>query len=869
MSPGPNPSGLSIQAEKQYFPALTGVRAVMMYGVFNCHFNLLGREAYGEPLYRYSPWLYDVLFRFTHELAVGVPVFYVLSGFLIYYRYGHGLARLDAGWTARYVQNRAARIYPVYFLTLLLTYLVVGLPDLRTTLVTFTMTQSFFPDLVKAGIPQAWTLTIEETFYFTAPLIFLAARRFGILAPCLAIALLGAFLVNVNFPLNPYYGNPAHVFGRTICGPIGCFGFGVYLAQVLIRRGGNVPQGRRPLWTYVGVALATLVVLAVSRIGHWIPPNPADPDHVARGVEHGLGAVLIFAVFPAFVILAFWGLITERSLLARILASRLLVLLGGASYCFYLIHVGVIQQFIFDYISTNYLVLFVLINLLSIAMFKLIEKPANGYVKNLGRPPAKRHPIEWPAVVESHGATVAYAFVAAAVCASLALPAWLDQTGNFETMSWLLAEDGPYESLQVVLCLAGAVILLYCLWRFSARGQLAGLGRWRGIFVAALALMLLLMVGEELSWGQRILGYGSPEWLLERNYQGELTLHNLDVFQPAGSENRLQTVWTLAMFAYLGVLPVLARPWPRLRDALEGRGLPLASFWLGLLCIGSSIWYVVTMPSSEVIELVFDVLLVALACEIYARLRAAEPALGDQAMPVAVTAAVVPMVFLLMFQAGEAALPSMRSQEIAEQANRHVERGSVQAAVELYQEALGAWPRNAMAHYNLAQTLLHLGRFDEAADHLEQVAALEPDHVESRAQLGQLAAMSGRLSDAVRWYRQTLNLAPHDHATANNLAWLLATCPDAQVRDGREAVRLARAACDATAFQAPNYLSTLAAAYAEAGDFEAAIETSSRAIELATAAGEVQLVSRNQERIEQYQTGRPYREPPLDSRGTN
>jgi len=166
-------------AQKEYFPELTGVRAVMMYSVFLCHFNLFHKGA------TWDPW--DLVYRFSRELHIGVPVFYVLSGFLIYYRYGQNLTRLQRGWLVTYAQSRVARIYPVYFLLLLFTYLLIGFPDWPERLATFTLTQAFFEQYVHQGISQAWTLTIEESFYFTAPLIFLAARRVGVAIPCLLI----------------------------------------------------------------------------------------------------------------------------------------------------------------------------------------------------------------------------------------------------------------------------------------------------------------------------------------------------------------------------------------------------------------------------------------------------------------------------------------------------------------------------------------------------------------------------------------------------------------------------------------------------------------------------------------------------------
>ena len=81
--------------------------------------------------------------------------------------------------------------------------------------------------------------------------------------------------------------------------------------------------------------------------------------------------------------------------------------------------------------------------------------------------------------------------------------------------------------------------------------------------------------------------------------------------------------------------------------------------------------------------------------------------------------------------------------------------------------------------------------------------------------LGQL----GRTREAVAQYQEALRLNPDLAGALNNLAWVLATCPDDQLRNGAEAVRLAERACELTHYREPLFIGTLAAAYAEAGRF--------------------------------------------------
>jgi hypothetical protein len=83
-------------------------------------------------------------------------------------------------------------------------------------------------------------------------------------------------------------------------------------------------------------------------------------------------------------------------------------------------------------------------------------------------------------------------------------------------------EDGPVESAQVVLIILGAVLA-----GFAAAFLLRARARpWAMAYAAAVPL-LLLIAGEEISWGQRLAGIATPRWFAARNLQGELNLHNL------------------------------------------------------------------------------------------------------------------------------------------------------------------------------------------------------------------------------------------------------------------------------------------------------------------------------------------------------
>jgi len=97
---------------------------------------------------------------------------------------------------------------------------------------------------------------------------------------------------------------------------------------------------------------------------------------------------------------------------------------------------------------------------------------------------------------------------------------------------------------------------------------------------------------------------------------------------------------------------------------------------------------------------------------------------------------------------------------------------------------------------------------------------------------------------------------PDDPALHNNKAWLLATCPDAEIRNGKLAVEHGRKACELSDWAFPEYVDTLAAAYAEAGDFEEAVRWQHKAIDEGAPHYQQQFA----ERLALYESGKPYRQ---------
>ncbi len=147
-------------------------------------------------------------------------------------------------------------------------------------------------------------------------------------------------------------------------------------------------------------------------------------------------------------------------------------------------------------------------------------------------------------------------------------------------------------------------------------------------------------------------------------------------------------------------------------------------------------------------------------------------------------------------------------------------RGEADRAIESLAVAVRALPEYAPAHHNIGLALAMLGRGDEARRAVNEALRLEPTRVKTRGLRAFLLARDGAYREAGHAYRDAIAMSPPPHHDLSlELAWLLATAPDATVRNGAEARELAEAVCRATDYRSVRALDTLAAALAEQGSF--------------------------------------------------
>ena len=182
-------------------------------------------------------------------------------------------------------------------------------------------------------------------------------------------------------------------------------------------------------------------------------------------------------------------------------------------------------------------------------------------------------------------------------------------------------------------------------------------------------------------------------------------------------------------------------------------------------------------------------------------------------------------------------------------------------AIPHYEKALERNPGSAELHSQLGYALANRSRVAEAIPHLERALQISPDLVEARYYLGEALMINGQRAQALAHWRQALRQAPDNLPVLNDTAWALATCADAALRNGAEAVTLAEHAVDLTSGREPALLATLAAAYAEAGRFDRAVELETRATDLATQAGNTPLAAALRARLTRLQAKMPIRQP--------
>jgi peptidoglycan/LPS O-acetylase OafA/YrhL len=353
-----------MKTKNNYFPALTGIRTIAAYMVYIVHTDPFSVKRFGQ-----------VVFDFFDEFHVGVTIFFVLSGFLIAYNYFDD-ENLNF---KKYFINRFARIYPMYFLLTTLTFIFFAFSEHKNSIADFwiylsniTFIRGFSNIYKHTGLGQGWTLTVEEMFYILAPLLFILIRKSKLFLLFLPIFIFSVGLVLVEvFKKSAFFGfmqNNQFMIELTFFGRCFEFFIGIGLA-LFIKKNSKTLNFKQ--FTYLGIIGIGISIYLISIL----------KGTTNSGMNTNLGLFINTIVLPIFGIAPlFYGLIFEKTWISKILESNFFQLLGKSSYVFYLIHLGFITTYIYK-IFDNYILNFLIINILAILLYLFIEKPSNIYLK--------------------------------------------------------------------------------------------------------------------------------------------------------------------------------------------------------------------------------------------------------------------------------------------------------------------------------------------------------------------------------------------------------------------------------------------------------------------------------------------------------
>jgi tetratricopeptide (TPR) repeat protein len=179
----------------------------------------------------------------------------------------------------------------------------------------------------------------------------------------------------------------------------------------------------------------------------------------------------------------------------------------------------------------------------------------------------------------------------------------------------------------------------------------------------------------------------------------------------------------------------------------------------------------------------------------------------------------------------------------------------------LWTHTLAVTSNNDVGHASLADLLLRRDRVNEAISHSEEALRIQSRNENAHNTLGLCLFRTGRLDEAVAHWKESLEIKPDNMNAQANLAWVLATSPDASLRDGAKAIELARKVLEHAGHANVIVLRTLAAGYAQSGRFSEAIETAQQALQLAIAQGNTALTEDLQLNIASYRRNLPLRDP--------
>jgi tetratricopeptide (TPR) repeat protein len=192
-------------------------------------------------------------------------------------------------------------------------------------------------------------------------------------------------------------------------------------------------------------------------------------------------------------------------------------------------------------------------------------------------------------------------------------------------------------------------------------------------------------------------------------------------------------------------------------------------------------------------------------------------------------------------------------------AKLHVERKEYDQALADLDQAVQHQPREARTHNDRGWARFKRELYAEALEDLNEAIRLDPDYSLPHQNRAKLWAQKKEYVKAQADFEMAVRLERDSAVPLNAYAWFLATCREAKCRDGKKAIALARHACELSKWKTGSYIDTLAAAYAESGDFAQALRYEKQALAIAAYAEAEGAAARA--RLKLYEVGKPFREP--------
>ncbi len=191
------------------------------------------------------------------------------------------------------------------------------------------------------------------------------------------------------------------------------------------------------------------------------------------------------------------------------------------------------------------------------------------------------------------------------------------------------------------------------------------------------------------------------------------------------------------------------------------------------------------------------------------------------------------------------------------------EIGEFDKAIADFSQAIRFNPRSATFN-GRATAYEDTDKFDKAIADYDRVIRITPKDAYDPVYRGGAYFATGNYKAALSDFEKAVQLSPNDASALASLAWLRATCPESSLRNGKEAIRMSMRACELSKWKEPAAIFTLAATYAETGDFDQAVKYQTQAMKMKSEYGPVHKKTR--ERLALYQAHKPARSEPLVAR---